>query len=96
MVCHFPDILGHHGAWKISVSSMPILLLFVIASFHNGPMEGFWDILKRERHYGKHFTSKQELVLMIGHYIRYYNTRRVQRNLEVLTPMEKYELCLTT
>ena len=30
---------------------------------------------------------------MIEQYIRYYNTRRVQRNLGVLTPMEKHELC---
>ena len=60
----------------------------------NGPMEGFWGILKRERYYGRRFTSKQELVQMIEHYIRYYNTRRVQRNLGVLTPMEKHELFL--
>ena len=61
----------------------------------NGPMEGFWGILKWERYYGSRFTSKQELVQMIENYIRYYNTRRVQRNLGVLTPMEKYQLCLT-
>ena len=35
----------------------------------NGPMEGFWGILKRERYYGKRFTSKQELVQMIECYI---------------------------
>lgn len=52
----------------------------------NGPMEGFWGILKRERYYGRRFTSKQELVQMITSYIRYYNTRRVQRNLGVLHP----------
>ena len=57
----------------------------------NGPMEGFWGILKRERYYGKRFTSKQELIRMIESYIHYYNTRRVQRNLGVLTPMEKHE-----
>ena len=57
----------------------------------NGPIEGFWGILKRERYYGKRFISKQALVQMIGDDIRYYNTRRVQRNLGVLTPMEKYE-----
>ena len=57
----------------------------------NGPMEGFWGILKRERYYGKRFTSKQELIRMIERYIRYYNTRRVQRNLGILTPMEKHE-----
>lgn len=60
----------------------------------NGPMEGFWGILKRERYYGRRFTSKQELVQMIVSYIHYYNTRRVQRNLGVLTPMEKHQLCL--
>lgn len=60
----------------------------------NGPMEGFWGILKRERYYGRRFASKQELVQMIESYIRYYNTSRVQRNLGVLTPMEKHALCL--
>ena len=53
-------------------------------------------ILKRERYYGRRFTSKQELVQMIEQYIRYYNTKRVQRNLGVLTPMEKHELCLAS
>ena len=60
----------------------------------NGPMEGFWGILKQERYYGRRFTSKRELVQMIETYIHYYNTRRVQRNLGVLTPMEKHELAL--
>ncbi len=60
----------------------------------NGPMEGFWGILKRERYYGRRFTSKQELFRMIESYIHYYNTRRVQRNLGVLTPMEKHKLYL--
>ena len=60
----------------------------------NGPMEGFWGILKRERYYGKRFTRKQEIVQMIESYIRYYNPRRVQRNLGVLTPMEKRQLSL--
>ena len=60
----------------------------------NGPMKGFWGILKRERYYGRRFTGKRDLVQMIQQYIRYYNTRRVQRNLCVLTPMEKHTLCL--
>ena len=29
----------------------------------NGPMEGFWGILKRKRYYGRRFTSKHELVV---------------------------------
>ncbi len=31
---------------------------------------------------------------MIEGYIRYYNTRQVQRSLGILTPMEKHELYL--
>ena len=58
----------------------------------NGPMEGFWGILKRERYYGKRFTDQASLVSMIEEFIEYYNTERIQRNLGVLTPMEKHEL----
>ena len=58
----------------------------------NGPMEGFWGILKRERYYGKRFTDRVSLVAMIEEFIRYYNTERLQRNLGVLTPMEKHEM----
>ena len=57
----------------------------------NGPMEGFWGILKRERYYGKQFTTRESLVKMIEDYIDYYNTKRLQRKLGILTPMEKHE-----
>lgn len=57
----------------------------------NGPMEGFWGIIKRERYYGKRFTSRETVVKMIENYIEYYNTKRLQRNLGVRTPMEKHE-----
>ena len=60
----------------------------------NGPMEGFWGILKRERYYGRRFTNREELLHMIRSYISYYNNRRVQRNLGILTPMEKHQQCL--
>lgn len=56
----------------------------------NGPMEGFWGILKRERYYGHRFTDKESLIKMIENYIEYYNTKRLQRSLGVLTPMEKH------
>ena len=58
----------------------------------NGPMEGFWGILKRERYYGRRFTNREELTRMIEEYIAYYNFRRLQRGLGVLTPLEKHEL----
>ena len=57
----------------------------------NGPMEGFWGILKRETYYGKRFSSRQDLVNAIESYIMYYNTERIQRNLHLMTPAEYHE-----
>lgn len=81
----------HH---KLEQAGMTQSMSRVAKCIDNGPMEGFWGILKRERYYGRRFTSKQELVQMIINYIGYYNNRRVQRNLGVLTPMEKHQLFL--
>ena len=78
----------HH---KLEQAGMTQSMSRVAHCIDNGPMEGFWGILKRERYYGRRFKSKQELIRMIESYIRYYNTRRVQRKLGVLTPMEKHE-----
>ncbi len=81
----------HH---KLEKAGMTQSMSRVAHCIDNGPMEGFWGILKRERYYGRRFTSKQELVQMIHRYIHYYNTRRVQRNLGLLTPMEKHVLAM--
>lgn len=54
----------------------------------NGPMEGFWGILKREMYYRHRFMDKDELIGAISDYIDYYNNRRLQRKLAVMTPME--------
>ncbi len=56
----------------------------------NGPMEGFWGILKREKYYGEKYTDRESLVAMIDDYIYYYNHERLQRNLGVVTPITKY------
>ena len=79
---------------KLEKAKMTQSMSRVAKCIDNGPMEGFWGILKRERYYGKRFTSKQELTQMITNYISYYNNRRVQRNLSVLTPLEKHNLFL--
>ena len=76
---------------KLKTAKMKQSMSRVAKCIDNGPMEGFWGILKRERYYGRRFTGRQELVQMIENYITYYNNRRVQRNLGVLTPMEKHE-----
>lgn len=79
---------------KLVAAGMTQSMSRVAKCIDNGPMEGFWGILKRERYYGKRFTDKETLVKMIEDYIDYYNHKRLQRNLGVLTPMEKHELYL--
>ena len=54
----------------------------------NGPMEGFWEILKREMYYCRHFDDRNTLVTAITDYINYYSNQRLQRKLDVMTPME--------
>ena len=76
---------------KLEEAGMVQSMSRVAHCIDNGPMEGFWGILKRERYYGRRFTDRESLVQMIEEYIAYYNGKRLQRNLGVLTPMEKHE-----
>ena len=77
---------------KLEATGMTQSMSRVAKCIDNGPMEGFWGIIKRERYYGKRFTSRESIVEMIETYMEYYNNKRLQRNLGVLTPMEKHEM----
>ena len=57
----------------------------------NGPMEGWWGILKSEMYYLRKFTDKASLITAIEDYIRYYNTGRYQIKLSSMTPMEYHK-----
>ena len=57
----------------------------------NGPMEGFWGIMKREMYYGRKYKTKEDLIQAIKDYIDYYINRRVQRKLGVMTPVEYHK-----
>ena len=81
---------------KLEAAGMTQSMSRVAKCIDNGPMEGFWGILKRERYYGNRFTDRDSLVRMIEDYIEYYNSRRLQRKLGVLTPFEKHEQYLAT
>ena len=76
---------------KLETAGMTQSMSRVAHCIDNGPMEGFWGILKRERYYGRRFTDRESLVQMIEEYINYYNSKRLQRNLGILTPMEKHQ-----
>ena len=76
---------------RILAAGMTQSMSRVARCIDNGPMEGFWELMKREMYYGKKYKTKEELMLAIEKYIDYYTNKRVQRNLEVLTPLEFHE-----
>ena len=47
--------------------------------------------MKREMYYGKKYKTKDDLLKAIEEYIDYYTNRRVQRKLDLLTPMEYHK-----
>jgi len=54
----------------------------------NGPMEGFWGIIKSEMYYLNKFYTYEELKAAIEKYIEYYNNGRYQEKLDCMSPME--------
>ena len=54
----------------------------------NGPMEGFWGIIKSEMYYLNKFHNIKELSSAIDRYIKFYNTERRQQKLNKLAPLE--------
>lgn len=54
----------------------------------NGPMEGFWGILKVEMYYLYRFDDYESLKKAIEDYIHYYNYDRFQEKVHCLAPLE--------
>lgn len=54
----------------------------------NGPMEGFWGTLKSEMYYLRKFGTIEDLSQAIDEYIEFYNTKRLQRKLKGMAPIE--------
>ena len=54
----------------------------------NGPMEGFWAILKTEMYHPENFDDYESLKSKVDEYIIYYNSKRYQRKLNCMTPLE--------
>jgi transposase InsO family protein len=76
---------------KLRAAGMKQSMSRVARCIDNGPMAGFWGILKRERYYGYKFTNRNHLVQMITDYIDFYNYHRLQRRLSIMTPMEFHQ-----
>lgn len=58
----------------------------------NGPMEGFWGILKCEMYYLGNFKDYDSLVAAIEKYIYFYNHERRQKKLNKMPPMTYRQL----
>lgn len=54
----------------------------------NGPMEAFWGTLKSEMYYLRKFSTFEELEQAIDKYIKFYNTKRLQKKLKGMAPIE--------
>lgn len=64
---------------KIEAAGMVQSMSRVGNCLDNGPMEGFWGILKRERYYGRKFTDKETLMKMIEDYTSNITTTNAYR-----------------
>lgn len=54
----------------------------------NGPMEGFFGILKSERYHLKKYLDYEELENDIHSYMKFYNEKRLQKKLGERSPLE--------
>lgn len=76
---------------KLDFAGMTQSMSRVGRCLDNAPMEGFWGILKSEMYYLHKFNDYESLKNAIENYINYYNTRRYQKRLGCMTPMEYRE-----
>ncbi len=54
----------------------------------NGSMEAFWGTLKSEMYYLRRFSNFEDLEQAIDEYIEFYNTKRLQKKLKGMAPLE--------
>lgn len=73
---------------KVEEAGMTQSMSRVGKCIDNGPMEGFFGILKTEMFYGKRFKSLEELIEKVVKYIKFYNERRFQKRLGCMAPLE--------
>ena len=77
-----------HFRAKLDAAKMVQSMSRVGRCIDNGPISGFWGILKSEMYYLRKFSSEQTLTSAIQEYIHFYNTKRYQKRLHCMTPME--------
>ena len=73
---------------KLNATGMIQSMSRVGCCIDNGPMEGFWGILKSEMYYLHRFSDYETLKKAVENYIEYYNNRRYQKGLQCMAPIE--------
>ncbi|AQZ46563.1 hypothetical protein B5S25_08005 [Paenibacillus larvae subsp. pulvifaciens] len=56
----------------------------------------FWGMVKSEMYYLRKFYTYEELEAAVIEYIDYYNTRRYQKRLNCMTPLEYRQYLLSS
>lgn len=79
-----------HKAFKAKLDKQEAIqsMSRVARCIDNGPMEGFWRIIKSEMYYLNKFHTFEELKLAIDNYIKFYNEQRLQKKINGLAPLE--------
>lgn len=73
---------------KLDIAGMTQSMSRISKCIDNGPMEGFWGILKCEKYYLNKYYTYDEISNAIDEYIFFYNNKRLQKGLNGLSPME--------
>jgi transposase InsO family protein len=73
---------------KLDAAGMTQSMSRVGKCIDNGPMEGFWGMLKCEKYYLHKYNTYEDISNAIDEYISFYNTKRFQKRLNGLSPME--------
>ena len=73
---------------KLAAANMRQSMSRVGRCIDNGPMEGFRGILKSEMYYLRKFTSRDDIISKIEHYLYFYSNKRCRQRLKCMTPME--------
>lgn len=81
---------------KLAVQGMTQSMSRVGHCIDNGPVEGFWGIVKSEMYYLKNFSSEEELRNEIEKFIKYYNEGRYQSRFGFKAPAEVRAAALAT
>lgn len=76
---------------KLDDAKMTQSMSRIARCIDNGPMEAFWGMLKSEMYYLNKFNTYTELEEAICKYINYYNSKRYQKRLKCMTPLEYRE-----